>query len=159
MKIKIILLAILVALVGNTLWNYLSLDERYFKLTCESNLHYNDNSPDKDFFFNGTIIFDFEKTRKGYFYLTGKVGNTENSYDFSRYVNFEYYNEDSNRYNLKITKIQTMGHDNVPESFVPLVYAKLNISDKHSLYIARNDHGILTLGTIVSPLLSCVIQD
>ncbi|OWB05043.1 hypothetical protein BV409_28050, partial [Klebsiella pneumoniae] len=71
-------------------------------------------------------------------------------------IKFEYKHEESNRYSVKIANIQKMGHDTVPDSFVPVIYSELNIADKPSLFISRSNENLLTLGTIVSPLLNCV---
>ncbi|HHO8349554.1 TPA: hypothetical protein ACRX1T_003597 [Klebsiella pneumoniae] len=156
MKIKLVLGLILFLLVANCIRLYILQSEKYLNLTCESTVHFTDNSHGNDFLFNGTIIFDFEKSRNGYFYLSGTTGNKLEKYDFSRYIKFEYKHEESNRYSVKIANIQKMGHDTVPDSFVPVIYSELNIADKPSLFISRSNENLLTLGTIVSPLLNCV---
>lgn len=156
MKIKLTLVFILVLLVANCIRLIFLHNDKYLNLTCESTVHYIDNTHGKDFSFNGTIIFDFDKSKNGYFYLSGTTGNKIEKYVFSRYVKFEYKNEESNRYSVKIINIQKMGHDNVPDSFVPVIYSELNIADKPSLFISRSNENLLTLGTIVSPLLNCV---
>ncbi|HGX9845878.1 TPA: hypothetical protein ACNTXY_005599, partial [Klebsiella pneumoniae] len=66
MKIKLVLGLILFLLVANCIRLYILQSEKYLNLTCESTVHFTDNSHGKDFLFNGTIIFDFEKSRNGY---------------------------------------------------------------------------------------------
>lgn len=156
MRINLVLASILVLLIISFIM-LKTTPENYFKTTCETNLQYTDVTPDNEFNFSGRVPFDFEKDKKGQLYASGDLKIDGQTFRFSRQFMFTYTNEKPGKYTLSVQKIQTMAHDKTPDEIAEKFYRYTGLNKHSSIYLEK-DSNYLLIGSMLSPILSCVIR-
>lgn len=74
MKIKLVLGLILFLLVANCIRLYILQSEKYLNLTCESTVHFTDNSHGKDFYLMEQLYLILRSPEMGIFILVAQQG-------------------------------------------------------------------------------------
>ncbi|PWW08088.1 FidL-like protein [Mangrovibacter plantisponsor] len=127
-------------------------------LNCEASLHYEDASSAVPLAYDGTITFHVSGKNTGQFMLAGNVRYQNQLYSLSRMAVFDYDNIVLNQYRLKVTSMERMGHDTLPENVFPMVFKRLSLGNSLVLYINPVNSQTLIIGNVVSPIALCMHQ-
>lgn len=127
-------------------------------LNCEASLHYEDAASVVPLSYDGTITFHASGKNIGQFLLSGKVRYQNQLYSLSRQAVFDYDNIALNQYRLKVTSMERMGHDDLPENVFPIVFKRLSLGNSMVLYINPVNSQSLVIGNVVSPIALCMHQ-
>jgi hypothetical protein len=90
--------------------------------------------------------------------LSGNVRYQNQLYSLSRMALFDYDNIELNQYRLKVTSMERMGHDDLPDDIFPLVFKRLSLGNSLVLYINPVNAQSLVIGNVVSPIALCMHQ-
>lgn len=128
------------------------------QLNCEASLHYEDAASAVPLAYDGTITFHASGEKTGQFMLSGNVRYQNQLYSLSRMALFDYDNIELNQYRLKVTSMERMGHDDLPDDIFPLVFKRLSLGNSLVLYINPVNAQSLVIGNVVSPIALCMHQ-
>lgn len=159
MKITLFL-AILVLLAAGTLVALNRVGHSHaVPLNCEASFHYQDATPGEPLAFDGALTFHFSGTQAGQFFLTGQVSYQQKRYAFSRLATFRYERAVANQYQLQVMRMDTLGHDDVPEGVFPRIFKRFSLGNTLTLFISPVDNDSVVIGNLVSPILVCQQTD
>lgn len=160
MKITLFLVA-LVLLAAATLATLSRTNghSRLAPLNCESSFHYQDATPGEPLTFDGALTFHISGKQVGQFFLTGQVSYQQKHYAFSRLATFHYEYGEANQYQLQVMRMDTLGHDDVPEGVFPQIFKRFSLGNTLMLFISSVDNDSIVIGNLASPILVCQQTD
>lgn len=156
---KIILIAVAIVILSGTLiWQLMFRTHGYLEERCSANVHYQDSRAPQNVELDGNVTFSLSKNGTGYFNLTGDVNALAQKYTISRYVNFKYIKKEGNAYQVDVVSQHVMAHDDVPKEISGFISKALGMEGKYVLYLMKKKDSYITMGTSLSPVLTCVLQ-
>lgn len=124
---------------------------------CEAHISHSFTLAQNGFNFNAYVLYRQERNNYGSVYFSGVLENGNETYHLSQYINLHYFQIGENKYNVSIKKIKKVGFDDVPSDLVTLLYEVIGLSGDIPVYIYNRNKNYITTGTVISPLMSCVI--
>ena len=72
---------------------------------------------------------------------------------------FRYERAVANQYQLQVMRMDTLGHDDVPEGVFPRIFKRFSLANTLTLFISPVDNDSVVIGNLVSPILVCQQTD
>lgn len=123
--------------------------------TCEANVYFTISSLNDSYTFDGHVLFDMSNN-SGYVSLSGKIVDGDESYYLSQDIAFDYMADGEGRYKILPGDKIDNRYGSIPDDLIIPIYDIMGLSGKSPIFIFTRNRDYIVLGTLNSPVMTCV---
>lgn len=127
--------------------------------TCKAYVSYVIFTSKNKFTFTGSVLLSMKDNKEGYVLLSGVVSNNGNDYYLFQYITIDYVKMSPKEYLFSIKKINQVKSDNTPDYLIISLHDVMGLSGKIPIYFYTNNENYILWGTLMSPVMSCVVRN